>query len=74
MLILVKQMQEPLLKGPDDMMILKIINLPELHLYLGLGNKIFDECHTKTIELKAAGLMRQTLYQWAMYHLVTLCV
>ena len=55
----------PLLKGPDDMMILKMINIPELHLYLGLGNKIFDECHTKTIELKAAGLMRQTLYQWA---------
>ena len=36
-----------------------------LHLFLGLGNRIFDQLHDETMIIKSMGLMNQTAYQSA---------
>ena len=44
---------------------IQVHSAPPLHLFLGLGNRIFDQLHDETMILKSMGLMNQTAYQWA---------
>ena len=46
-------------------MIMELLIPPPLHLFLGLGNRIFDKLHEETMILKAMGLMNRMAYQWA---------
>ena len=44
---------------------MELLTPPPLHLFLGLGNRIFDRLHEETVKLKAMKLMNRTAYQWA---------
>ena len=55
----------PLIQADDDVLIMELLIPPPLHLFLGLGNRIFDQLHDETMILKSMGLMNQTAYQWA---------
>ena len=55
----------PLIQADEDVLIMELLIPPPLHLFLGLGNRIFDQLHDETMILKSMGLMNQTAYQWA---------
>ena len=55
----------PLIQANADVFIMELLIPPPLHLFLGLGNRIFDKLHQETMELKKMGLMNRTAYQWA---------
>ena len=44
---------------------MELLTPPPLHLFLGLGNSIFDQLHEETVKLKAMRLMNRMAYQWA---------
>ena len=44
---------------------MELLTPPPLHLFLGLGNRIFDQLHEETVKLKAMRLMNRMAYQWA---------
>ena len=42
----------PLIQANADVFIMELLIPPPLHLFLGLGNRIFDKLHQETMELK----------------------
>ena len=48
-------MRKPLLHGDSDVLVLEVLNLPELHLMTGVTGKIIKEMECKCFESKTEG-------------------
>ena len=55
----------PIIQADENLLIMELLTPPSLHLFLGLGNRIFDQLQEETIELKNSRTMSMTAYQWA---------
>ena len=55
----------PILKGNPEQTVLELIPPPQLDLYEGITNKIFDSLESEMNKLKGEKQVNQTAYEWA---------
>ena len=58
------QVNLPLIHGEDDQLVLDVVDLSELHLFLGVTNKLFDSLYKIMIE-DVDNKWHRSVYDWA---------
>ena len=55
--------RDPIIAGKDHELILHLIHIPELHIHLGITNRLVKELNTGWSKISGAG--KYPFYKWA---------